>query len=215
MPESGDSLHGSSWPLVASQQTTCLSEQLVASQTTVVLGSCELCSASARDENLHKVGTRVASVPTAVLLFCRPAVLPMSAKAKGGKAKSKARSSRRTGKAKASWRMKGPIGVVYSRTSSKGSKVAGSKDRQSKQSSEAAKRAKVNVVKPVSEVVSGSLPLERRDALRELLHGKIQGMQALDPKKIKICVESARAVAARDRAAVEAKPRNRCRDHSS
>jgi len=89
------------------------------------------------------------------------------------------------------------VGVLYARTSSEGDKVQRSAARQFSHSSRAVKGAgkNVKVLKKVSEVVSGSLPLQGRDTLMNLLSGKIPGATSVDPRKLLVFVESARAVA--------------------
>lgn len=87
------------------------------------------------------------------------------------------------------------IGVVYTRTSSPGLKVERSKARQIQSGAQAAKgKGGAPVVKKVCEVISGSLPLDRRNTLMDLLSGKVQGLGTVNPKKLKVFVESARAI---------------------
>ena len=88
------------------------------------------------------------------------------------------------------------VGVVYARVSSPGLKVERSRARQIDSSVRASEgKGNVKIVKKVSEIVSGSLPMERRRTLLDLLAGKVQGMGAVNPRKLKVFVESARAIA--------------------
>lgn len=91
----------------------------------------------------------------------------------------------------------GEIGVVYARTSSEGDKVERSAARQFNNGARAAKGLgrNIKVLQKVSEVISGSLPLQHRDTLMSLLSGKIPGTTTVDPRKLLVFVESARAVA--------------------
>jgi DNA invertase Pin-like site-specific DNA recombinase len=90
---------------------------------------------------------------------------------------------------------RGSVGVIYTRTSSLGKKVVGSKSRQIQKSSEAATHAKVKIVKTVSEVTSGSLPADARQTLLSLLSGNVPGFETVKPGNLKVFVESARAIA--------------------
>lgn len=97
--------------------------------------------------------------------------------------------------AKSGKKVKGKVGVIYTRTSSMGKKVVGSKSRQIQKSSEAATRQKVPILKTVSEVTSGSLPADQRETLLALLSGQVPGMETVKPGNLKVFVESARAIA--------------------
>ena len=82
-----------------------------------------------------------------------------------------------------------PVGVIYSRTSSPGTKLDGSTARQKQAARQAAKAAGVQVGREITDVVSGSLPLQRREVFRELLAKAGQSK-----RPVCIFVESARAV---------------------
>ena len=88
-------------------------------------------------------------------------------------------------------------GVLHARASSEGDKVQRSAARQFQRGTQAATGAGKNIklIKKVSEVISGSLPLQQRDTLMNLLSGKIPGASSVDPRKLLVFVESARAVA--------------------
>lgn len=104
----------------------------------------------------------------------------------------------RVGKLKAKKMKKAPrgsVGVIYTRTSSLGKKVVGSKSRQVLKSSEAATCQKVRILKTVSEITSGSLPVDQRTTLLSLLSGQVPGMETVKPGNLKVFVESARAIA--------------------
>jgi len=101
----------------------------------------------------------------------------------------KARLTGRKGKRSAKCNSR-PVGVIYSRTSSPGTKLDGSTARQKQAARQAAKAAGIQVGQEITDVVSGSLPLQRRAVFRKLL-ASAEGSK----RPVCIFVESARAVA--------------------
>ena len=89
------------------------------------------------------------------------------------------------------------VGVLYTRTSSDGKKLAGSAAKQ------AAHRDSTPLKVKLSEVVSGSLPYDQRAALKSLVE-RTRPMLKGCADKVKIFLESARALASSQIAAEQA-----------
>lgn len=95
-----------------------------------------------------------------------------------------------------------PSGIIYTRTSSKANQHSSSKARQQKAGLASAQAAGVMECKTISEVVSGSVPVAKREVLRRLI-------TEVKPKKI--FVESARAISRNARVGEELY--EMCREH--